>query len=308
MPERPAGIQANILLGPATTLKIGGPAEYFLAAKTVDEIVAAVTWARQERLRWTILGAGSNCLVSDRGVKGLVIVTKCDGFTWEGDRLIAETGMMNGQLVAVALANKRGGLRWLVGVPGTVGGSIYGNAGGHGWGLGDQVEWVEVLHEDSRVGKINQHDCGFHYRQSIFKTRPDVILRVALNLPPVDPTRERLLIAETAAQKNAAQPTAEQSAGCMFMNPTVDPARLPTELRSFVLDDRTISAWRLIAYLELAGQTIGRMQISTKHANFMVNLGGGTADQVVQLISLVKQRVRDTLNVQLHEEVQYIGF
>ena len=201
-----------------------------------------------------------------------------------------------------------GGLQWLIGVPGTVGGSIYGNAGGHGWGLGDQVDWVEVVTSAGEIRRLTRGECQFKYRSSVFKSHSDwIILQAQLALPTIDPVAERQLLADTTKQKNASQPTTAKTAGCMFANPRVDGLKLPAELHKSV-SDGTISAWRLIEHVGLKGRRLGQIEISPKHANFMINLGGGTADEVMQLLSLVKQRVRDILGTQLHEEIQYLGF
>lgn len=304
----PAAIQENISLADFTTLKIGGRAKYFLPGKSVDEVRRAVLWAAEEGMAVRVLGAGANTLVSDAGFDGLVIVMQMDRLDWTPPTVLAEAGVQNGQFIAGALARGRGGLHWLIGVPGTIGGSIYGNAGGHGWGLGDQVEWVEVMTRDGGVKRLMKEECALAYRSSIFKSRLDwIILRVGIRLPKVDPTAERQLLADTSKQKNASQPIAAKTAGCMFTNPRVEGFTLPEELQRFATGG-TISAWRLIDYVGLKGRRLGQIEISNRHANFMINLGGGTADHVVQLLSLVKQRVRDQLGIQLQEEVQYLGF
>lgn len=308
MPDQPPGLQHNIGLAQYSTLKIGGPAKYFLPVKDADHAAQAIVWANQQKISWRVLGAGANSLVSDRGYDGLIMIMQNDHMTWDDRRVVAGAGTTNGQLIAAAIQHGAGGLHWLIGVPGTVGGSIYGNAGGHGWGLGHQVEWVDVVTQAGQIQRFSQQQCHFAYRYSIFKEQQVAIMAAQLLLPASDPAAERKILAETTKMKNTNQPTTAQSAGCMFMNPTVEATKLPEELRPFVATDGTISAWRLITEVGLQGKQLGQMQISPQHANFMVNLGGGTADQVVQLLSLVKQQVRDKLGIQLREEVQYIGF
>lgn len=308
MPSRPTQVQEHISLVPYTTLKIGGPARYFMVAKSVGDVIAAWQWAAESHVQWRVLGSGGNTLISDDGYDGLLILMNISASEWSTSSVVVGAGLTNGQLIAGALQHNLGGLRWLIGVPGTVGGSLYGNAGGHGWGLGHQVDWVEILDEQGRVRQVSQEDCQFSYRHSIFKTKPWIILRAQLNLPKVTPAEERKVLAATTTMKNNNQPTTAQSAGCMFKNPVVESSSLPEELKLHRGADGTISAWRLIVAAGLQGKQLGHIQVSPRHANFMVNLGGATADQVVQLLSLVKQQVRDKLGVQLHEEVQYIGF
>lgn len=301
-------IEHNVPLAPHTTMKLGGSAKYFLTVTSAEQVPLALRWASEQGCAWRVLGAGSNTLISDHGYDGLVMLMKNDVCTWDEEGCVAEAGLTNGQLIAQALHHHRGGLQWLVGVPGTVGGSLYGNAGGHGWGLGDMVDWVNWVDDQGHSHRWSKAECNFAYRTSGFKHTPGVITGARLVLPKVEPSEERQRLVDVTKTKNTNQPTTAQSAGCMFMNPTVEPDRLPADLRPYVDDRQTISAWRLIVATGLQGKQIGRIQISSKHANFMINLGGGTADQVVQLLSFVKQQVRDTLGVQLHEEVQYLGF
>jgi len=309
MSNQPNIIQNNVSLAQFTTLKIGGPAKYFAAPKDATEVRDAVIWAVENNIPYRIIGRGANTLISDAGYDGLVIVMQNDQMVWKPPYVTAGAGVQNGQLIANALKHNLGGMQWLIGVPGTVGGSLYGNAGGHGWGLGDQVEWVEVVMPDGVIKHLTKEECQFAYRTSLFKQHPEwVIVQATFVFPAIDATAERLLLGDTTKTKNVNQPTTEKTAGCMFTNPVVDMARLPEYLKQYVDDSGKISAWRVIEEVELKGYQLGQIQISPVHANFMINLGGGTADQVMQLLSLVKQRVRDTLGVQLHEEVQYLGF
>lgn len=289
-------------------MKVGGPAEYLCLGTTVDEIVAAWEWARAAKLPVTVLGAGSNSLINDAGITGLVIIPRNSQLTWAPPRVTVGAGVKNGQLIGASANRGLGGLAWLLGVPGTIGGSLYGNAGSKEHGLGGYVTWVDIIDANGVRRRLTREDCGFRYRHSIFKEMKVCILQAEFELPLVDPVAERTVLSDQAKEKNVNQPTSAASAGCMFKNPTVETAKLPTELQSFVMADQTISAWRLIDYLGLKGKQIGQIQISTKHGNFMINLGGATADHVVQLISFVKQQVRDTLGIQLQEEVQYLGF
>lgn len=309
MPNPSFAIQEHVSLAPYTTFHLGGPAQYFCLLTRVAELPKILSWAGARDLPVHVLGAGANTLISDRGVAGLVIVMADDSMVWTPPEVVVGAGVKNGQLIAGGLRHGLGGLRWLLGVPGTIGGSLFGNAGGHGWGLGDQVVWVETM---NHAGQIERHvpaGCAFTYRHSFFKDHRDlIIIRAKLSLPSVEVAPERARLAETSKLKNASQPTTAKTAGCMFTNATVDKDRLPDGLGVYVGADGQIAAWRLIQAVGLQEKKIGQIQISPLHANFMINLGGGTADQVMQLISLVKQQVRDQLGVQLHEEVQYLGF
>jgi UDP-N-acetylmuramate dehydrogenase len=309
MSERPAIIQENISLAPHTTLQIGGPARFFAAPTTVDEIRQCLVWASENKIPWRVIGRGANLVVADAGYNGLIIIMRNDKIEWNPPTAVAGAGVQNGQLIADALQHNLGGLQWLIGVPGTIGGSLYGNAGGHGWGLGDMVDWVEVLMPAGELKRLTKAECEFAYRTSVFKKHPDwIIVQAQFTFPAIDPVAERQLLTDTTKAKNTNQPTTEKTAGCMFTNPIVSRDTLPEKLKPFVDAEQKISAWRLIEEVDLKGKQLGKIQISEKHSNFMINLGGGTADQVMQLISLVKQKVRDTLKIQLQEEIQYLGF
>ncbi len=309
MIETPKMIQKDVSLAPFTTLKIGGIATYFAAPKNTAEVQEALLWAVRQAMPFRVVGRGANLLVADTGYRGLVIAMQNDNMLWHPPFVTAGAGVQNGQLIANALKHGLGGLQWLIGVPGTVGGSLYGNAGGHGWGLGDQVVWVEILTLDGTLRRLTKAECQFSYRNSIFKQHSEwIIVQAEFVFPVVDPVIERQILRDTMTQKNNHQPITEKTAGCMFTNPMTDRNKLPKHLQEFVDAEGKISAWRVIEEVGLKGQRLGQICISEKHNNFMINLGGGTADEVMQLLSLVKQRVRDTLGIQLHEEVQYLGF
>ncbi len=301
-------IREQYPLANLTTMKLGGPGEHVAFVKSIEDIQAAQAWARERSLPITCIGGGSNTIIRDEGITGLVIVFMNDQLVWDPPYVTAGAGVKLGQLIAGAAAKGLGGLSWLLGVPGTVGGSIYGNAGGKDITIGQYVDWVDVLDHDGSLQRLSQADCGFSYRHSQFKVDKRIIVQARLKLPEVDPAVERANLAAMAKTKNANQPTTAQSAGCMFANPTVEIEHLPPDLQPYVLPNQTISAWRLIDHLGLKGHAIGGMKISEQHGNFLLNTGTGTADQAVQLISLVKQQVRDTLGIQLREEVQYLGF
>lgn len=301
-------IQEHIPLATYTTLRIGGPARYLVSASEVGEISAALAWAKEHGQKVFVIGGGSNVIVPDAGIDGLVLVMRNDTMAWNGSEVTVGAGCSSGQLVAEALTRGYGGLEWLVGIPGTIGGAIFGNAGGTAWGIGDVVTSVRVM-EGDRVATLNHDDCHFAYRNSIFHEQPaTVIVEAVLNLPAVDPNAERTIIVNRSAAKNASQPVTAMSAGCMFRNPTVDPEHLSPALQPHLQPNGTVVAWRCITAVECAGLRIGDMQVSPKHANFLTNVGRGTADQAVQLMSIIKQKVRDQLGVQLQDEIRLLGF
>lgn len=283
-------VEEHALLAQYTTLRIGGPADFLCHITLIEEALLCLRAAKTHGIPLFVLGAGSNTLIADAGVRGIVLLM--ENATWEvldERRVRVGAGLRLGQLVVKCADAGKTGIEWLAGIPGTVGGALYGNAGSTTVGLGEKTESIRVLKDDTIVS-LPRATCAFGYRTSRFKSTHEIIIDAILVLAAEDPSAIRGRIAETIAKKNAHQPTAASSAGCMFKNP-------PGQ-----------SAGKLIDTCGLKGKRIGNVQISEKHGNFFVNLGGATAEEVVLLLSFVKQRVRDQTGIQLTEEVQYLGF
>lgn len=309
------GVRANEPLSAHTNFKIGGPAKFFFTAHSTEELVKAVQVAEELKMPFTILGGGSNILVADAGLQGLVIEARNSKLTIENTLVTAEAGVNLGFLVQRTVAVGLSGLEPLVAVPGTVGGAVYGNAGlpqvARGF-IGDWVKEVIVCHQD-KVMHVPKADCGFSYRQSVFKQTKDIILSVVLELEVGDAAKtQELLKKYIAARKN--QPYNMPSSGCVFTNiPITDKAEIQEKfkgeqkLEEFIARGQLPASW-LIDQAGLKGKVMGGVQVSPAHANYIVNLGGGTAEQVIMLISFIKQQVRDKFGIQLQEEVQYVGF
>lgn len=306
-------LKENEPLAKHTSYRLGGPAKYFVEAKTADEIAAAVTAAEAEKLPWFLLGAGSNILVSDEGFNGLVILAANRDFRFEGERLVAGAGAVMSLVVRKAAEAGYCGFEWAAALPGTVGGAVRGNAGCYGGQMSDLVEMVEVLREGKRLALKNA-DCEFGYRDSIFKHNRDVILTVTLKVALSN--REECLtrLETTVAKRCASQPHDCCSAGCFFKNfefrDAADVEKLACQVKvpDEFLKAKKIPAGWLIEQAGLKGEKIGGAQVSEQHANFIVNTGGATASDVLQLVSLIKMRLRDDYGVQLEEEVQLVGF
>lgn len=308
-------LKSNEPLSAHTNFKIGGPAKFFFTAHTTDEVVRAVQVADELKLPFVILGGGCNVLVSDAGVPALVIEVRNNQLTINGTGVTVEAGVSLGYLVQQAVAAGLTGLEPLVAVPGTVGGAVYGNAGlpqvPRGF-IGDWVTEVVVCRQD-KVVHVPKDDCGFAYRQSAFKQTKDVILSVVLELEPGEAGRSQALLQKYVAARKG-QPYRMPSSGCIFTNVPItnvdevkEKFKDEPKLAQFLERGQLPASW-LIDQAGLKGKTIGQVQVSVDHANYIVNLGGGTAEQVVMLISLIKQQVRDKFGIQLQEEVQYVGF
>lgn len=282
-------VKENIPLAPLTTFGIGGPAFWFITAKDKKEILEAIKASRELEIPSFILGGGSNILIADQGFPGLVIKIKNEGLTIKGTKITAEAGLPLAKLVESAQKNLLSGLECCVGIPGTVGGAVCGNAGAREEWIGQIIEGVSIIDKESKIAHLNNRDCKFSYRESRFKNNSqEIILEADFALK-----KEKRKIIEQKiksfleARKN--QPK-EKSAGSVFKNPPGD------------------SAGRLIDQAGLRGKKIGQAQISEKHANFIINTGGAKAEEVLELIRLAQKTVKEKFNVNLELEIKLVGF
>jgi len=317
--------QKNISFAPLTTFKIGGPADYFFVAKSEDDLISAASFARQQKLPVFVLGSGSNILVSDKGFRGLVIQIQNSKFRVEGDQIESQSGAALAELVGVATKAGLTGLEWAAGIPGTLGGAIRGNAGAFGLDISLAVKHIRVYSE----GFIKQyhHDCHsdsapfslkgageesqdiFGYRDSIFKHNNEIILSADLELQKGEPEKIKQTIKNYLRQRRLKQPW-ESSAGSVFKNIQFD--KLSKKLQDTIPTEKVKTGKVAAAYfIELAGlrgRKISQAQVSPKHTNFIINLGGAKASDVLSLIELIKNKVKEKFGIKLEEEIQYVGF
>lgn len=281
----------NVVLAPYTTFKIGGPAQYFFAAKSSAELIDAVSWAKKNKMPYFILAGGSNILISDQGFKGLVILNRSSDCRRVENKVICSSGLKLGQLIAFCAKNNLSGLEFLAGVPGTVGGAVFGNAGRPDLGIGNFIKSVKVLTKAGQLKTLSQKECRFNYRQSRFQKSNEIIIEVVLAFEPGRPAEIAAKIKEAVSLKKKVQPLEYPSAGCIFKNPAGDK-----------------SAGWLIEEAGLKGKKIGGAMVSEKHANYIINTGGAKAEEVIILISLIKQKVRTKFKIQFQEEIKLVGF
>lgn len=293
-----------------TTFKIGGPAKFFVKVQNKDELKKSLAAALELKLNYWILGGGSNVLVSDKGFDGLVIKLADGALDISENEVKVFAGHSLALLIREVIGKNLGGLEFAANIPGTIGGAIYGNAGAYGKGVGDLVEKIEVL-EITASGVVEKTfspaECEFKYRDSIFKKHPEwIVAEIVLNLPTDENAQSKLdEIQKEWESRKAKQPWNFPSAGCTFKN-LIYTEEL-AKYKEWEIKGK-LPAGKFIEEAGLKGMKIGGAQVSELHANFIINLGDATADDVMQLISLVKTKVRDEFNVQLEEEVQYVGF
>jgi len=311
-----SGIQKNVLMKDHTTFQIGGPAEYFFAATAKEELMRAIRVAKKLKLPLFVMGGGSNLLVADKGIKGLVIknqitepmvLKKSRGQT---SVIEAPAGLVLGALVEFSIRNSLEGLEWAGGLPGTFGGAIRGNAGAFGGEIKDSIFSVEVLDNNFKLKKLSYKQSKFSYRNSIFKERGWVIVSASIKLKKGDKKELEKISSSRITYRKERHPLEYPNAGSVFKN--VDFKKVPKKFQGIFLDKMkqdpfpiVPSAWFIIG-AGLTGKKIGQAQISEKHSNYIVNRGGAKAKDVLALIDLVKNKIKAKYGVHLEVEVQYL--
>jgi len=276
-------------LAPYTTWRIGGPAELLAMPLDQDDLSLALRWAGGTGVEWRVLGNGSNLLVADHGVRGLVLRIRrvLDALQWREAGLLAGAGAMLPAVVSLAAARGLAGLEFGAGIPGTVGGAVLMNAGWHQHEIGNLVQWVEYMDASGDVNRHSRDDCLFRYRGSRFRGGRGVLLRADLSLRPDEPEQIGTRMEQFAAARRANQPTELPSCGSVFLKPEGD------------------FAGRLIDEAGLKGLRVGDAQVSPKHANFFVNTGRATAGDVLALVERVEEEIRRRFGVALRREFEY---
>ena len=278
-----------------TTMRVGGPADLFATVHNAHELRALVRFARSRGLAHLILGRGSDLVIADAGVRGLVIQVRAEGSRTDGERYTAEAGV---QMARAATETQRAGLTGLefgLAIPGTVGGAVWANAGAHGGDIAGVIESARVLAADGTESVVPVADLGLAYRDSRFKRdgpdvqARDVVIDATFHLTPADPDTIKGRLDEIRHWRQAHQPIGMASAGSVFRNPPGD------------------SAGRLIDARGLKGTRVGGAVVSDKHANFIVNDRQGSAADIRRLAELVRAEVLARDGVTLEYEVQFVG-
>lgn len=308
------GGRRDVLLKDFTTFRIGGKARYFFVARTKEELVSAVKAAKDLKIPFFVLGAGSNLLVSDKGFEGLVIKIQYSEFDIKDSKIRVGAGLTMGELVNLSLKNSLGGMEWMAGIPGTLGGAVRGNAGAFGLSMQDIVESVEALDVRSlRFVAYGSKKCKFAYRESVFKKDKNlIVLAVTLKLEKEKKEKIGQEIKEYLNYRKSRHPR-EPSAGSVFKNVGFDEFGAKKLFEKFPQfsqfeEKGSVPAAFLIAECGLKGKKIGGAVISEKHSNFILNYSGrAKATDVKKLIELAKRQVKEKFKVKIKEEIQYLG-
>jgi UDP-N-acetylmuramate dehydrogenase len=295
-----AAIERRAPLAPLTTFRIGGPADWLIAVRSVEELRGLLAAALEAAVPVTVLGGGSNVVVADDGVRGAVLRLQMHGIAQpSGDTVRAESGVTINGLVRWTIGRGLAGLEQWAGTPGTVGGAIYGNAHFVGRNIGDLVTAVLLVAPGGALVSAARGEMEFAYDTSRLKRTGEILVWAEFRVSPGETEALRQRARESLAYRKRTQPLAMPSAGCIFQNPEPGRDRVP--------DGIPWSAGALVDRAGLKGLHIGGASISTAHANFIVNHGTATAHDVRTLIERARAAVRDRFGVELRDEVVYLG-
>ncbi len=274
-----------------TTWRIGGPADVFARPQTIDQLQELVIAAQRQKIPFYLVGKGSNLLISDEGIRGIVI--QLDGqfehMTFHDDQLLVYGAKGMVATAYNAMAHGLSGLEFATGIPGSIGGAVAMNAGAHGREIRDVLTYADLLTRNGERIRLSKEELGFSYRHSLIKEHGWIVLSASFRLEPGDAQAMQETAKSWARRRSATQPLSLPSCGSVFRNPQGD------------------FAARLIEAAGLKGKRIGMAQISEKHANFIVNLGDAKASEVAALIQLVRETIAEREGILLYPEVKMMG-
>ncbi len=301
-------IQQNIPLATYTTLNIGGPARYFVEVATSNDLEEAIKYAEDNNLEYYIIAGGSDLLINDSGYNGLIIRYLETGVEREENKVTVKAGTVLQELIDALNEAGLGGAEKLAGIPGTVGGAIYGNAGAYGATISDHIRRVHVYDEEKEFW-MSRDECEFDYRHSAFKHHKDyIILEAEFEFIPGNPDELKKISADTIEARLKKYPPGIKCPGSFFKNLLL--INLPKEVVEIAPKDyygKLPSAW-LLDQLGARGQSQGAIKIADYHANLFINTGNGTAQDFFNLAAEWKAKVKEKYHVELEPEVQLIGF
>jgi len=283
--------QENVLLSKHTTFKIGGPAKYFCVARNKKDLIKAIKKVKELKMPFFILGKGSNVLALDKGFNGIVIKIHNSKLIIHNSGIYVEAGVKLEDLVKLSIKKSLTGLEWVVGIPGTVGGAVYGNAQAFNIKMSDIIKSVEIFDAKTlKIKTLTKKECDFSEKHTVFKKNKDlIILSTVIKLKNGKKKEIQKRIKEHLDYRKKNHPWKFLSAGSVFVNKAGRP-----------------SSARLIEKCGLKGTKVGGAKVSEKHAGFIVNTGEAKARDVLKLIKIIKQKVKSKFRIDLEKEIQII--
>ena len=296
----PGRLAAHAPIAPLTTFRVGGTADWLADVRSVGELQTLLTIARDANVPVTVLGGGSNVVVSDQGVRGLVVRLVLIGISQPDPATVrAEAGVTINGLVRWTIGRGLSALEAWAGTPGTVGGAVYGNAHWQGRNMSDVVIAVRLSTRSGELVTIAASEMEFGYDTSRLQRSGEILVWADLRVSPGEPAVLRAEARRSLAYRKRTQPLASPSAGCIFQNPNPARDRLP--------DGVPPSAGALVDRAGLKGRSVGGARISETHGNFIVNDGMATAEDIRTLVEMARDAVRDRFGVVLRDEVVWLG-
>ncbi len=293
LPNTNCQLKSQLSLATLTSFRVGGPAEWYVAPQNLEALKASFEWAKTHGLEVMLLGAGSNLLVSDRGLPGLVIGTRHlrhTEFNSDTGQVTAAAGEPLPRLAWQAAARGWQGLEWAVGIPGSVGGAVVMNAGAHKSCVADMLVNTQVLSPSGTLETLTPQQLGYSYRTSLLQGSQNLVTQASFQLQPgSDPELVLATTSQHLEQRRTTQPYHLPSCGSVFRNP------------------KPYKAGWLIEQIGLKGYQIGGAQVAPRHANFILNCGGATASDIFQLINYIQQQVEQRWAILLEPEVRILG-
>ena len=282
-------IKENELLKNHCTFRVGGPADLFYELRDIEELPTLIQWAEENHVSYFMFGQGSNILFGDGGFRGLVIKNYANRIVVDDTTITADSGLVLAMLIVKMLEHELSGLESLYGLPGTVGGAVYGNAGVPGCEFSDFLRYITVYNIETGVRRVEKNDITFSYRPSRLQNQKDVILTVTIELKTGSKEHSKAEMKKIDTARRDKQPVGF-TCGSFFKNPSKEKP-----------------AGMLIDKAELKGTRIGGAQISEKHGNFFMNVGDATAGDILSLSELAQKTVKEKFDITLEREVRIIG-
>lgn len=301
-------VQKNIPLSHYTTFEIGGPAKFFVQVSTKFELIEAINFAKEKNLPYLVIGGGSNLLISDEGFSGLIIKNSINSIDQKGTTITVGSGTTLTELINFTVENGLGGLEKLIGIPGSVGGAVYGNAGAYGQTICGNIIEVHALDNGQEI-ILSKTECEFSYRDSNFKRNHLIILEIVFKLPKADPNILREEMDNTLMDRLKKYPQSLRSAGSFFKNIPV--GKVTSESLKLIPEDKInhgkIPVGFLLEAVGAKNESLEDIKVLQNHANTIINTGNGSYYNVLKLAEILAKKVKDKFGIDIEPEVQIIS-